>query len=437
MTGENQTAKSTAIYEIDKKIRLTIAVIAFVVITLFAVILYHLLPTLTQLHDLLPPVSIHLILAISFVLSVTGLSMALHMSREISRIIRDYSDKLERMLSITSDLREEIYGDILLEKILDSALSITNADAGSILLLEDKNLVFKIVKGEKAPKLLGTTVEKGKGISGWVADTGKAIRISDVTSDERFNTDVDAFTGYATKSILCVPLMTRSKVIGVLELLNKKDGHHFRRRDEEIICYLAEQAAISIIKTRFLEDQKNYEIHLTQMLLEAIDYHIVEKRGHSKRVARYSNIIARGLNMQDEQKNNLYHAALLHDVGFLKINPDDAFKKEEYIKHPVIGHEMIKPITFYAVIAPFILHHHERYDGHGYPSKLKGEEIPLEARIIAIAEAFDAMISPTSYKVPLSFDEAIQELWHSADSQFDGDLVEIFATNIDLQCIKD
>jgi HD-GYP domain-containing protein (c-di-GMP phosphodiesterase class II) len=97
---------------------------------------------------------------------------------------------------------------------------------------------------------------------------------------------------------------------------------------------------------------------------------------------------------------------------------------------------MIKPINFYADIAPFILYHHERYDGYGYPSKLGGEAIPLEARIIAIAEAFDAMISMTSYRVPVSFHEAIDELRRKAGTQFDQELVEIFATNIEPQHIK-
>ncbi|TAN39978.1 MAG: HD domain-containing protein [Nitrospirae bacterium] len=437
MTDEQLAGKSSAIHEIKKRIRISIAIVAFVVCTLFAVIthyLYH--PTASYLH-FLPDISISLILGISFVLALVGLFLSATMSRQVLRIINDYSTKLERILSITVDLREEIYGDILLEKILVNAMSITNADAGSILLLENDKLVFKIVKGEKAAQLIGTTLDRDKGISGWIAENAEPIRVQDVGSDPRFNADIDEFTGYTTKSFMGVPLLTRSGVIGVLELLNKRDGHPFRERDEEIITYLAGQAAISIIRTRFYEDQKNYEIHLTELLLEALDCHIVEKKGHSKRVARYSNIMAKGLNMTEEQKARLYHASLLHDVGFLKINTEDSFKKEAYMLHPVIGYEMIKPINFYANLAPIILYHHERYDGHGYPSKLQGEDIPLEARIIAIAEAFDAMISLTSYKVPMSFSEAVTELKHRAGSQFDRRLVEIFADNIDPQYIKD
>ena len=91
---------------------------------------------------------------------------------------------------------------------------------------------------------------------------------------------------------------------------------------------------------------------------------------------------------------------------------------------------MIKPINFYADIAPFILYHHERYDGQGYPKGLQGEAIPVESRIIAIAEAFDAMVNESSYKKPLGFDAALQELQRNAGTQFDFWLVEVFVSNI-------
>jgi HD-GYP domain-containing protein (c-di-GMP phosphodiesterase class II) len=91
---------------------------------------------------------------------------------------------------------------------------------------------------------------------------------------------------------------------------------------------------------------------------------------------------------------------------------------------------MIRPINFHADITPFILHHHERYDGVGYPAHLSGEAIPLESRIITIAEAFDAMISKTSYKIPMDFDSAIKELKRNAGTQFDPQLVEVFVNTI-------
>jgi putative methionine-R-sulfoxide reductase with GAF domain len=379
--------------------------------------------------DFLPDISITLIIAIVIVLTITGFYMWGLVSRRIIRSIEKYRNRLDHMLTVTKDLREEIYADVVLDKIMGYSLSITKSDAGSIFLIEGDNLVFKVVKGEKAAELSGTAIPKGKGIAGWVAENAQPLRVADTKSDERFNADVDAVTGYETRSALCVPLMMKKEVIGVIELLNKKEGF-YSEKDKELITYLSDQAAISLTRARFYEDQKNYEIHITDILLEAIDVHIPEKLGHSKRVAKYSNIIAKAINMSEEKTKRLYFACLLHDVGFLKIMADENYQSENFRKHPVIGYEMISPINFYEGIAPFILHHHERYDGLGYPEGLKGDEIPLESRIIAIAEAFDAMVSETSYKVPLDYDSAVLELQRNAGSQFDFWLVEVFVNNI-------
>jgi putative methionine-R-sulfoxide reductase with GAF domain len=431
MPKHDQKGEIAAVHEIKKKIRLLNLIVTFVIVVLFLVILRYAYHPVGFPLDFLPDISIALITGIVFALALIGLYLFRMLSRQTVGIIQEYGSKLERILDITSDLREEIHGDILLEKIMDYALSITRSEAGSILLLHDDNkLAFTIVRGEKADLLLGTHTEVGKGIAGWVAEKGLSVRIQDASKDERFNPEIDAMTGIKTKSVLCVPLKTRSRIVGVLELLNKDQGQSYGKTDEAVITYLAEQAATSIIKTRFFEDQKNYEIHITEMMLGAMDVHIPENRGHSRRVARYGNVIAGMLDLPEERKKKLYFACLLHDIGFLKIRSDDAYKKEEFMRHPVVGYEMINPISFYTDIAPFILHHHERYDGGGYPSQLKGEDIPLEARIIAVAEAFDAMTSHISYRVPISFDEAKEELKRNAGKQFDPELVKLFVKNI-------
>ncbi len=421
--------RNTATAEVRRSIRLLNLIVSFVTVTLLFVIVRYLYEPLRQVLSFLPDTSVAMIVAIAVAVGAVGLYLSKTLSGQIIHKIEDYHSRLDNILNVTRDIREEIHSDILIDKIMNCSLAITQSDAGSILLVDEDRLVFKIVKGITSHKLTGKTFPKDEGIAGWVLKHGEPAIVQDVKRDERYNPAIDEFTGYRTESMLCVPLMTKSSPIGVIELLNKKHGP-YDERDREVIHYLADQAAISIEKARFYDDQRNYEIHLTDILLDAIDQFMPEKQGHSRRVAKYANIIAKALGIPEERRRRLYFASLLHDIGFLKISPEKAFERETYISHPVLGHEMLYPITFYRDIASHVLYHHERYDGEGYPANLKGDSIPLESRMIAIAEAFDSMVSKVSYKVSVNFDLAVNELLKNKGGQFDPELTDLFVRNI-------
>jgi putative nucleotidyltransferase with HDIG domain len=429
---EDKTIAVKVIKQNTKILGLTVLFIVFAILLLVVKSLYSIL-------DYIPTQSVVIILSTVAVLAALGLSLANTASRKAVKKIEEYSNKLSTLLTTTRDIREIVYGDVLLDKIMDSSLKITRADAGSISFVEDDKLVVKMMKGIENSRLLGSSIPKSHSITGLVIENGNIIRVNDVKKDSRFDPKTDNIKGYGIKSVLCAPLKLSSGTIGTLELFNKKDGA-FSSEDEELISYFADQASISIARAKFYEDQKNYEIHLTDILLNTIDSH-PEKHGHSLRVAKYSLLIANAINLSEDQKKRLHRASLLHDIGFIKMKA--VLSKEEYKTHSQIGYEMLQPINFYSDFISIILHHHERYDGKGYPSGLKGEDIPLESRIIAIVEAFDAMVSENSYKYigemisddaksPLTrFYTAIEELKNNAGTQFDPKLVEAFVNNID------
>ena len=428
MSKQAKSDKTSIIEEIRAKLRFLNLIAAFIVITLLAVILRYLFKPFSEALDFLPDISITLIIVFILILTFAVFIMWRAVSRKIIWSIEKYRERLDTIFAVTKDMREEVYGDILLDKIISHGMSLTKSDAGFVLLKDDSNFVFRIVKGPSRDTLMGTPFPKGKGIAGWVLENGKSLNVSHVSDDKRFDASVDALSGAQTQAVLSVPLSTKKGIIGVIELSNQEGS--YSDRDTELLAYLADQAATSLVQAQFHEDQKNYEIHITDILLKSIDAHIPEKRGHSHRVAKYSNIIAKAINMSEEKKKRLYLASLLHDIGFLRIQAEEMLTREDCIKHSVIGYEMIRPINFYSDFTPFILHHHERYDGSGYPAKLQGEAIPLEARIIAVAEAFDAMTSGSYYKVPVKLDEAVKELEENAGTQFDASLVEAFIKNI-------
>jgi HD-GYP domain-containing protein (c-di-GMP phosphodiesterase class II) len=169
-------------------------------------------------------------------------------------------------------------------------------------------------------------------------------------------------------------------------------------------------------------------------LAAALDARNPDTSGHSKRVAALSEVIGKALKMPEEEIKELLSASILHDIGKLGI-PDSILTKHGKITgheleilngHAVNGAKIVAGVKNLDVLEPMILHHHERYDGTGYPGKLKGEDIPLGARIICVADAYDAMTSSRTYQKVFSKEEASEELKRCSGIQFDPKLVEIF-----------
>ncbi|MBM4141741.1 MAG: GAF domain-containing protein, partial [Nitrospira sp.] len=332
--------------EITKEIKKYIRILNGLLVLVVYCMLFLIVKYLYEVLEYIPITSTIGIIVIASFFIVLSIYLSNRASNRAIKKIEEYSSKLDTLLTVTRDIKGEKYSDILLDKIMDSSLAMTGADAGSILLIEDEALTFKIVKGKDPKIVVGTTMPNDKGITGWVVSTGQSVRIEDASADRRFDPSVDAITIYQTRSLMCVPMRLRSGIVGVIELINKRQGD-FTEEDETIISYFADQAAIAIDRAMFFEGQKNYEIHITDMLLDSIDNYILQKRGHSRRIAKYSFLIARAMNMSDEEKNKLYRASLMHDIGFLKIKLDEPQTIEGYGRHVVIGHDLLKQVTFY------------------------------------------------------------------------------------------
>jgi len=343
-------------------------------------------------------------------------------------------ERLQRLLEISRSLNSEVDLEKLMWKIVPLVREMLGADRGSVFLLDkDRGELWSLVAEGDEVKEIRFSVDKG--IAGYVARTGRTVNIPDAYSDPRFNREVDRRTGYRTKSILCSPMKNlQGEVIGVVQILNKLEGDTFTKDDEIALEAFAAQAAIAIENALlYAKIEGTYEQTL-QALVALLDRRDVETENHSLRVVEYTLLIARKLGFHGKSLRPIKWGALLHDIGKIGIEERILYKPEKLTpeeweimkKHPVIGYEALKHIEFLADALPIVRHHHERYDGKGYPDGLKGDEIPIGARIFAIADAFDAMTSDRPYRKAMPVEKALWEIAACSGTQFDPDIVGIF-----------
>lgn len=328
----------------------------------------------------------------------------------------------------------------LVKQITQMTQHALRASASSVLLLDERNdeLYFDIAEGEAEKALKRIRLSSRSGIAGWVTHHHKPLIVNDVTKDEHFNKQVDDITGFATKSIICVPLAVHRKTIGVLEVLNKLDGSDFNEGDLEILTAVASTAAMAIENTRLQQSVADGYRSTIEALAAAVDAKDPYTAGHSQRVMEYALRGGSSLSLSQDELAILEYAAILHDIGKLGI-PDSILLKpgppdpEELLvirQHPSIGANIIKNIPFLEEARKLILHHHERYDGTGYPDGLRGTEIPVGSCLIAIADAFDTMTTDRLYHAAISAEHALEELHRCSGTQFCPLAVDAFISSL-------
>ena len=322
------------------------------------------------------------------------------------------------------------------KRAIEAATRLTESEVGSLLLVdEEKNeLFFEVALGEKGEKVKEIRLRMGEGIAGWVAKTGEPVIIDDVQNDPRFFKDADKKSSFVTRNMMCVPVKSEGRVIGVLQAINKLKGGKFTKDDLEGFISLADQVAIAIEKSRLYQELRDTFFCAAEALADAIEKRDPYTGGHTKRVLQYSVAIGKYLDLKESELERLRLAAVLHDIGKIGIEDSILRKRgklstDEYEmvkKHPVWGAEIMGHIKQLKDIIPGMRYHHERMDGNGYPDHLHDNEIPIIAKIISVADTFDAITTERPYQESLSVNVAFKELRGSAGTQFDSRVVEAF-----------
>lgn len=347
--------------------------------------------------------------------------------------------ELDNLLKATEAIASALQLDPLLDKIMELGMNVMDAEGCSVLLVDEKEkkLQFVAASGAKKEELKKLSLDIGEGVAGWVAQNDQPLLIEDVSRDTRFSKKVDESLGQETKSLICVPLKVKERTIGVMEVINKRGDRIFTKRDMVLFKPLSAQAAVAIERAKLYEDLEDMYISTVKSLAAAIDAKDPYTRGHSERVTRFAMLIAKELGLDDKTQRDVQLCGLLHDVGKIGV-PISVLRKKDKLtdedwkhirRHPVLGAEIISPITQLKELIPNIRHHHERYDGKGYPDNLKGEDIPLISRILAVADTFDALTSERPYRSGLADKAALEEMEVVKGTQLDPACVDAFITS--------
>src|SRR2546426_4263596 len=282
-----------------------------------------------------------------------------------------------------------------------------------------------------------------------LASLGSALSLNDATKEaERFLDDHKEFSASAEVELL-VPLVVRERLIGVVFLGEKASEEKFNEEDLEIISSLARHISVGIHSHRLLEEverkaEENRRLYdglraiykeTVRAFAAAIDIKDRYTQGHSVRVGKYSEVIAREMGWNDEAVEGITIAGYLHDIGKLivdlsVINSPERFsakESKEMSKHPAAGYEILAPISHpYADIPLMARYHHERIDGNGYPDGLKGDQIPPGAKIVTLADSFDAMTTDRPYRKRIPLEDVFADFRANTGTQFEPAVVCAF-----------
>ena len=353
---------------------------------------------------------------------------------EIRELNRKLSEKLAEMTILYEAAKltsSSLDLDEVLSSAFNSAVKILNAETGSLMLFDPEEEVLTIKKsyGLNEEIIRKTRVKKGETIVGLVAQSGKPLIIHG-----RADISIKGRKKYEKVNSICVPLKTRKGVIGVVNLNRKEDANPFTEDNLKLLFTMANDVAFAIENATLYQNLHESYLSIIRALVSALELKDSHTRGHSESVTRYAVALAKKLKLFPQEIESIEVAAILHDVGKIGVqesilNKPGKLNNEEWKemkRHPEFSYKILKEVNFPWEIKPVIYAHHERYNGKGYPARLKGEKIPLGARILAVADTFAAMTSDRAYRKGLSKEMAIEELKRVAGTQLDPELVKVF-----------
>jgi putative nucleotidyltransferase with HDIG domain len=344
-----------------------------------------------------------------------------------------YVHELDKLLEACRAIHEEKDPERILHGILDTTIRAFQLDECSILLSDPSTNRFRVYNlstlgGTGTPGSEASRMERNDVDAALTGEEGRLLPGSLDGPGARQGAE----GGRAVSTAISVPLFLRNELIGVLNADKRRSGGRFDAHQLKLLYIFASQVAVSLENIRLHENLKEKLLNAVSTLAMALEAKDAYTRGHSQRVSHYSVQIARELGLHEREIEAIRLAGILHDIGKIGIRDEILHKagrltEEEWKqirKHPEVSVSILSRIPDLKGILKIIRHHHEHYNGKGYPSGLAGEQIPLGARILSVTDMLDALISDRPYREKITFMEAVEEIRKVSGTQLDPRIVE-------------
>ncbi len=351
-----------------------------------------------------------------------------------SEIVNSYQE-LNLFYEIGDSLSSVLDIETICHVVLEQAVDIIDPKRAFMMLIDAEKDDLVVAESMNVDEhLKGLRIQIEGSIYESVIKDRKPLVIEDADKYPDLKSKIDSGDITYALPLICVPVSAKNEVFGVISMSEKLSGEPFTSVDTKLLYAMASQAGMSLGNAHLYEDLRAVFLDVVEAMAAAIEAKDPYMHGHCRRVAEYSVAIGEEMGLPGKEMNDLRLAGILHDIGKIGISESILRKSEglneeqlaQIKSHPVKGAEIIEHIEQMLHIALWIKHHHERYDGKGYPDGLSGEDIPLHSRILAVANTYDAITLNRDHHGSHPYDAAVTVLQIGSGSRFDSEVTDVF-----------
>jgi len=360
----------------------------------------------------------------------------------LSKDLRKKSFEIQNILNLTDQLGESTDS----QKIISSFLLTMVGQLGSshalyIGMSGPSSTYYSILdqKGVHNEKINNMRIYKDSFLIQLLKSSREPLLVSKIPKNQLYRDERELLDHF--KEDLICPIASRSKIIGMFILGRKLTGNNFSQEDMNLVSILTNQASFILEQSKLSEEIYDFYNKTVKTLLKAQEIKDTFSKGHAIRTSQYVRAVGANMGFSHEELRNLTYGTILHDIGKIvskdeilsydkKFNGNDAEIKKQILDHTIVGGSILKSVGFIEPVVDLALHHHEWFNGEGYPHQLGGKEISKESRILSVCNAYDAMINDKPYRKSLNKEWAQNQLQKMAGSQFDPEVVNIFLEEV-------